>query len=204
MNREIFTMPSAQDVPLDQVDAEEIELQESVRGVRSLIREMLLREVISSSRTSHSQGWIDPQGVHHLDPRMQDHGEWATDYLVKNGMERQIIEAIPAVSERMVARGSKPILVPDTQDFSVIYDKVGWVIDDISTKILMGMGWGKVMNAYTLGMSKPSRTVIDSWLNLGMEAGVNPDASFSIYSRDDVIASGTMEDIENYMRRLGR
>lgn len=42
MNREIFTMPSAQDVPLDQVDAEEIELQESVMGIRSLIREMLL------------------------------------------------------------------------------------------------------------------------------------------------------------------
>jgi hypothetical protein len=41
MNREIFTMPSAQDVPLDTVDAEEIELQESVKGVRNLIREML-------------------------------------------------------------------------------------------------------------------------------------------------------------------
>ena len=41
MNREIFTMPSAQDVPIDTVDAEEIELQESVKGVRNLIREML-------------------------------------------------------------------------------------------------------------------------------------------------------------------
>jgi hypothetical protein len=41
MNREIFTMPSAQDVPLDTVDVEEIELQESVKGVRNLIREML-------------------------------------------------------------------------------------------------------------------------------------------------------------------
>lgn len=41
MNREIFTMPSAQDVPIDTVDAEEIELQESMKGVRNLIREML-------------------------------------------------------------------------------------------------------------------------------------------------------------------
>ena len=44
MNREIFNMPSIQDVPLDQVDAEEIELQESVMEVRSLIREMLITE----------------------------------------------------------------------------------------------------------------------------------------------------------------
>lgn len=44
MNREIFTMPSAQDVPIDTVDAEEIELQESMKGVRNLIREMLLQE----------------------------------------------------------------------------------------------------------------------------------------------------------------
>lgn len=44
MNREIFTMPSAQDVPIDTADAREIEMQESVKGIRSLIREMLLRE----------------------------------------------------------------------------------------------------------------------------------------------------------------
>jgi len=40
MNREIFTMPSAQDVPLDPIDSEEIELYE----VRSIVREMLLQE----------------------------------------------------------------------------------------------------------------------------------------------------------------
>ena len=53
MNREIFTMPSAQDVPLDSVDAEEIELQESVKEVRNLIREMILEDAESfRARTS--------------------------------------------------------------------------------------------------------------------------------------------------------
>lgn len=53
MNREIFTMPSAQDVPIDTVDAEEIELQESMKGVRNLIREMLLEDAESfRARTS--------------------------------------------------------------------------------------------------------------------------------------------------------
>ncbi len=46
MNREIFTMPSTQDVPLDAVDAEEIELQESVKGIRNLIREMILDDAM--------------------------------------------------------------------------------------------------------------------------------------------------------------
>lgn len=40
MNKEIFTMPSAQDVPLDPMDTEDIELQE----VRRVVREVLLRE----------------------------------------------------------------------------------------------------------------------------------------------------------------
>lgn len=56
MNREIFTMPSAQDVPLDSVDAEEIEIQESVKGVRKLIREMLLQEAGSPTANAASQG----------------------------------------------------------------------------------------------------------------------------------------------------
>ena len=58
MNREIFTMPSAQDVPLDRVDAEEIELQESVKGVRSLIREMLLTEAAYTPERAAKEGFI--------------------------------------------------------------------------------------------------------------------------------------------------
>jgi len=56
MNREIFTMPSAQDVPLDPRDADEIELQESVRGVRSLVREMLLTEAAYTPEAAASEG----------------------------------------------------------------------------------------------------------------------------------------------------
>jgi hypothetical protein len=63
MNREIFTMPSAQDVPLDTVDVEEIELQESVKGVRNLIREMLLEDLAGfTSKTSGiNYGRNDPK-----------------------------------------------------------------------------------------------------------------------------------------------
>lgn len=48
MNREIFTMPSTQDVPIDIADAEEIELHE----VRMIIREMILQEDEASRRAN--------------------------------------------------------------------------------------------------------------------------------------------------------
>lgn len=55
MNREIFTMSSAQDVPIDSKDAMEIEMQESVKGVRNLIREMLLQGLPKAWDTDHRQ-----------------------------------------------------------------------------------------------------------------------------------------------------
>jgi len=57
MNREIFTMPSAQDVPLDPRDADEIELQESVKGIRSLVREMLLTEAAYTPERAAEEGF---------------------------------------------------------------------------------------------------------------------------------------------------
>jgi hypothetical protein len=59
MNKEIFTMSSAQDVSLDTVDVEEIEFQESVKGLKVLIHEMIraehLRSPLQYNRSPNTQ-----------------------------------------------------------------------------------------------------------------------------------------------------
>ena len=68
MNREIFTTPSAQDVPIEPSDAREIEMHESVRGIRNLIREMILEDAEGFKARTSSINYDDMSAEYRGEP----------------------------------------------------------------------------------------------------------------------------------------
>lgn len=152
----------------------------------------IIREALSTVRYRHSQGWIDPNGDYHYDPDLSDHGEWAIRWLSENGMADRIIDGVRAVAD----------LDAGVNSIAAIPDDLEYVVSDVATGILQGMGWGKVINAYTLAVKRPRRAVIERWLELGMEAGVEEREPFTVYMDDDILVKGDMYEVEDYARRL--
>jgi len=69
-------------------------------------------------------------------------------------------------------------------------------------RALLMNGWGKVSNAYGLELWVPSRVVIETWMNLGMEAGSDPEMYHTIYGNKKTFAEGDWNQIERFMRSL--
>lgn len=75
--------------------------------IRSLIREMLILEGVEdvpppgfARETSHSMGWISPEGKYHFDPRQTDHGDWALRFAKDNpALARELEAAIRPIIE---------------------------------------------------------------------------------------------------------
>ena len=164
----------------------------------------IIREPISINPMSHSQGWIDPEGHYHYDPRLSDHGEWAMHKLLDLGMSEEMLDGIREEASRYIQRGDSELRMPDSDDVKEIHRSISWIVEDVAKDMLLRMGWGKVMNAYTIDVRLPSRTIIDRWLELGMDAGVDADDEFTVYSDDDILVSGDMEEIERFMKKLRR
>lgn len=74
--------------------------------------------------------------------------------------------------------------------------------EDNATKELLSRGWAKVSNAYVIQILEPTRTVLEAWLNLGMESGSDPDDIHTIWGEEHPIMTGDWSKIERFMRRL--
>ena len=163
----------------------------------------IIREEITSDATDHSQGWIDPEGTYHYDPRMPEHGEWAAHKLVDLGMRYQLLDALRAEVERL-GRYLSPPRMPRTENIEVVYREIPWIASDVAKDMLQELGWAAITNAYEISAPQPNRAIIDRWLDLGMEAGADPDGLFKIHGSSKLLASGNMEEIEKFSRRLRR
>lgn len=69
-------------------------------------------------------------------------------------------------------------------------------------RALLTHGWGKVSNAYGIEVWKPSRSVLETWMNLGMDAGSDPEVYHNVYDKNGSLAEGGWDQIERFMRRL--
>lgn len=164
----------------------------------------MVREMISSDRTSHSQGWIDPKGDYHHDPEGSEHGEWAAHKLVDFGMIDELLEKIEAEVNFRNTYATRRMKVPNTDDIDVIYQSIPLATSEVARDMLLELGWGAVSNAYELSVKYPNRSIIERWIDLGMEAGADPDGTFKIWSGSKLLVSGNMEEVEKFSRRLGR
>ena len=69
-------------------------------------------------------------------------------------------------------------------------------------RALLMNGWGKVSNAYGLELWNPSRSVLETWMNLGMEAGSDPEMYHAVYGNKKTFVGGGWSEIESFMRTL--
>lgn len=174
--------------------------------LRRIIRKHLLDEAVTASHISHSQGWIDPDGEYHYDRARPDHGEWALHVLPGLGLQDAFIDKLG--SARGGKYGLKLPQVPGYPDPESIYysGKVDQtLVSRVAAELLLGAGWGKVTNAFTLSVDLPSRRVLRSWLDLAIEAGADPDDPYyTIYSNNKQALRGTAYEVERLVSRLDR
>jgi len=161
----------------------------------------IIREAISANRTRHSQGWIDPGGDYHYDPRVPDHGEWAFRKLLDLGESDAMLDGIRASIMRSIRSGDSEMQMPDTEDVREIHQSIPWLVEDVAKSMLLGMGWGAVSNAYTLAVRRPRRSVIETWISLGQDAGAEEKGPYTIYSGAGALVSGDVYEIEDFANR---
>jgi hypothetical protein len=174
--------------------------------LRAIVRARLLDEAVTASHTSHSQGWIDPDGEYHYDRARPDHGEWALHVLPGLDLQDTFIDRLG--SARGGRYGLKLPQVPGYPDPESIYysgEIDQSLVSRVASELLLGAGWGKVTNAFTLSVDLPSRRVLRSWLDLAIEAGADPDDPyFTIYSSSKQVLRGTAYEVQRLASRLDR
>jgi len=194
--------------------------------VRSLVRGMLKESSPPSgfaSSTTHSVGWIDPGGMYHYDPNKRDHGEWAAWEVSRDPeMMKELIERLEAmavqgpdlskmsnqdilanISDIMLASQKPKVTLPAGRSIEdLYYSSVQSEVRSIATKMLLERGWGKVSNAYSLECWKPTRKVVNAWIDLGMQAGSDPERYHNIFDNKKSLVEGDWQVIESFMKRL--
>jgi len=103
-------------------------------------------------------------------------------------------------------QGGRPLegkAIPPYRDMGELYySDIQSEVRSAALRALLANGWGKVSNAYGIEVWKPSRSVIEKWLNLGMDAGSDPEMYHNIYDKNGSLAQGGWDQIERFMKRL--
>jgi len=206
--------------------------------VRSLVRGILNESSPPSgftSSTTHSVGWIDPDGVYHYNPEQRDHGEWAAFHIGRNPSlmpqfeaalevecgpidpppprtpeEQAVYDAKSPMGKKMddwKRQGGRPLTgktIPEFSNMGELYynSDIQSEVRSVAMRTLLRNGWGKVSNAYSLEIWKPTRTVVNAWLDLGMNAGSDPERYHNIFDNNKPLAEGDWQAIESFMKRL--
>jgi hypothetical protein len=194
--------------------------------LRSLVRSILSESTIApnfASSVTHSAGWIDPSGRYHYDPQKRDHGEWAAWEVSRNPqMMDELIRQLEAnaapgpdfskmsqdeifanFTELMMSSRKKKLNLPAGRSIEdLYYSEAQSEVRSIATKILLENGWAKVSNAYGIEVWKPTRAILETWMNLGMEAGSDPERYHNVYNSKSSIVEGDWNELEKFMRRL--
>lgn len=135
-------------------------------------------------------GWIDPEGDYHYDPDFPDHSEWAGMVAIPN---------IPGAIEELAQR----IEAPPGEDLEWLVYSSGSRGEKEIRNMLLERGWVKVSNAYTVEVWEPTRTILNSWLDLGMEADCDPEREFLVVGRGNKpLVRGDWHAIERYVKGL--
>ena len=82
------------------------------------------------------------------------------------------------------------------------YSDIQSEVRSSALRALLMNGWGKVSNAYGIELWKPSKSVLETWMNLGMEAGSDPEMYHNVYDKKGSIVEGDWTMLEKFMRRL--
>ena len=196
-------------------------------SVRGLVREILLSESVAppsfASSVTHSAGWISPEGEYLYDPNRRDHGEWAAWEVSRNPqMMEELIKRLEEMAgpapdfskmsqeelfanftELMMSANKKKLEMPAGRSIEdLYYSSAQSEVRSIATKILLENGWAKVSNAYGIEVWKPTRLILDTWMNLGMEAGSDPERYHNVFDSKKSIVEGDWAELEKFMRRL--
>jgi hypothetical protein len=196
-------------------------------SVRGLVREILLSESVAppsfASSVTHSAGWISPEGEYLYDPNRRDHGEWAAWEVSRNPkMMEELIKRLEAMvnsepdfskmsQEELLANFTELMMSANKRKFELpagrsiedlYYSSAQSEVRSIATKILLENGWAKVSNAYGIEVWKPTRLILDTWMNLGMEAGSDPERYHNVFDSKKSIVEGDWAELEKFMRRL--
>ena len=103
-------------------------------------------------------------------------------------------------------QGGRPLsgkAIPAYKDMGELYySDIQSEVRFSAMRALLMNGWGKVSNAYGLELWNPSRTVLETWMNLGMEAGSDPEMYHTVYGNKKTFVGGGWSEIENFMRRI--
>ena len=207
-------------------------------SIRHLVREILIFESYPppgfTQSTTHSVGWISPQGEYFYDPNKRDHGEWAAFQIEKDSNlmaqfenaleiecgpinpppprtpdEQAVYDAKSDMGKKMDdwrRQGGRPLTgktIPQYSNMSELYySDIQSEVRSVAMRTLLRNGWGKVSNAYSLELWKPTRTVVNSWLDLGMQAGSDPERYHNIFDSKKSLVEGDWNVIESFMKGL--
>ena len=75
-------------------------------------------------------------------------------------------------------------------------------VRSVAIRTLLRNGWGKISNAYSMECWKPTRIVVNAWLDLGMSAGSNSDNYHNIFDDKKSLIEGDWQTIEKFAKRL--
>ena len=82
------------------------------------------------------------------------------------------------------------------------YSDIQSEVRSVAMRTLLRNGWGKVSNAYSMELWKPTRTVVNAWLDLGMNAGSDPERYHNIFDNKKSLVEGDWQAIESFVKRL--
>ena len=103
-------------------------------------------------------------------------------------------------------QGGRPLTGKPIPEYSnmgeLYYSDIQSEVRSVAMRTLLRNGWGKVSNAYSLELWKPNRTVIDAWLDLGMQAGSDPERYHNIFDDKKSLVEGDWQAIERFVKRL--
>ena len=169
--------------------------------LRRIIREALTPPNFRSP-TRHSSGWIDPAGEYHFDPKLPDHGEWALSRLLDLKMQDVLLDRTRAAVARSIRNGDTELQMPEGDDIIAIHAATPWIVEDAAIKILLSMGWAKVSNAYTIQAQHLTPQILETWMNLGMESGADPEMEHTVWTGDQPRRLAGWDGIERLMRKI--
>ena len=206
--------------------------------VRSLVKRMIAESSPPSgfaSASTHSVGWIDPDGVYHYDPDQRDHGAWAAFHIGRDSSlmpqfedalkvelgpidpppprtpeQQAVYNAKSTMSKKMDdfrRQGGRPLSgrpIPEYSNMGELYynAEVQSEVRSVAIRTLLRNGWGKISNAYSMECWKPTRIVVNAWLDLGMSAGSNSDNYHNIFDDKKSLIEGDWQTIEKFAKRL--
>jgi hypothetical protein len=176
-----------------------------------------------ASSVTHSAGWISPQGDYYYEPQKRDHGEWAAWEISRNPqMMEELIRRLedmagsgPDLSKMsqedilnnladiMVSAGKSRVRLPAGRSIEdLYYSDAQSEVRSVAMKMLLEKGWGKISNAYSIEIWKPTRAVLDTWLFLGMDANSDPEKYHEVFGKDKSWVEGDSYAIQDFMEKL--